>query len=327
MRLAFNPYTYVRVAVMRTLLIKPEGYHKMLKMSFAEMAESLRQTTYKQEIEALALRYQGAMLLEHALNLNLKKTYEKLMRISDEALREVIKAYLFRNDIWNLKTIIRSKTTKMGDDEIKDMLLPGTLKNLDALMKKQTVVEVIKASGLFESAFVDDLKAVKDNVVMLENSLDKEYFHRMDRFASTLSQGGIMREFLKAEIEVTNILTLMKLKEFGLPDERIEAFVIEGRIPKKALKAKDRQAVVERLKGTPYYAVLKQNKEHLFAEAELKRHLLKRTVTLLHKNQLTVDVILAYLLAKEIEILNLKRLIKGKQLGVEDAVIERVLIT
>ena len=42
-KLGFYPYTYVRTAVMKSLLFKKEDYHKMLKMSFSEIEKFLQE--------------------------------------------------------------------------------------------------------------------------------------------------------------------------------------------------------------------------------------------------------------------------------------------
>src|SRR3989338_2754580 len=85
-RLGFYPYTYVRTAVMRTLLISKEEYPKLLKMSFNEITRYLQDSIYKKEIDSLATELSGPELLEIALNRNLATSFEKLRRISPEEL-------------------------------------------------------------------------------------------------------------------------------------------------------------------------------------------------------------------------------------------------
>ena len=44
------PYTYVRTAVMKSLLFSKEDYNKMLKMGFSEIAKFMQDSNYKKEI-------------------------------------------------------------------------------------------------------------------------------------------------------------------------------------------------------------------------------------------------------------------------------------
>ncbi|MFH1408960.1 MAG: V-type ATPase subunit, partial [Nanoarchaeota archaeon] len=144
----------------------------------------------------------------------------------------------------------------------------------------------------------------------------------------------VMKEFLESEIDVNNITTLIKLKHFGvdlheLPDYLIVSSFGEVKLS-QLMKAKDVPQLIHYLKTTRFYPVLKDVSEDqdglIIIEAALHKYLLKRTITLLHQNLFSVDVILAFLLAKEIEIMNLKRLVKGKQLGVQENMIEKVLV-
>src|SRR3989338_2590745 len=92
------PYTYVRVAVMRTLLIKPAEYERLLKMSVPEIIRYLEETEYKKEIDQLALNYSGTELIDQALNKNIVKTFQKLRRISTKTLQKLVEIYFMRKD-------------------------------------------------------------------------------------------------------------------------------------------------------------------------------------------------------------------------------------
>ena len=61
-------------------------------------------------------------------------------------------------------------------------------------------------------------------------------------------------------------------------------------------------------------------------EAELYKYLLRKATLLLHQHPLSVDVILGFMLAKDIEIRNLRVIIKGKQLGLSEEFIEKQLV-
>ena len=61
-------------------------------------------------------------------------------------------------------------------------------------------------------------------------------------------------------------------------------------------------------------------------ETELYKYLLKQSSLLLHQHPLSVDIILGFMLAKDIEIRNLRILIKGKQLGLSEEFIEKQLV-
>jgi len=61
-------------------------------------------------------------------------------------------------------------------------------------------------------------------------------------------------------------------------------------------------------------------------EIDLYKHLLRRSILFMHQHPLSIDVILGYMFAKDIEVRNLKLLIKGKQLGLSEQFMESQLI-
>ena len=72
---------------------------------------------------------------------------------------------------------------------------------------------------------------------------------------------------------------------------------------------------------------IEKKKESLVAiELLLNKYLLDRIILLLHQHPLSVDVIMGYLFAKEIEIKNLKTIVKGKQLGMKEEFIENEIV-
>ena len=61
-------------------------------------------------------------------------------------------------------------------------------------------------------------------------------------------------------------------------------------------------------------------------EINFFKYLLEKSILMLHQNPLSIDVILGYMFAKEIEVRNLKILIKGKQLNLKEEFIENQLV-
>lgn len=345
LKLGFYPYTYARTAVMKSLLFRKEDYQKMLKMGFSEIAKFMQESNYKKEIDGLAREYSGADLLELALNRNLANSFKKLMRISPYELGLLIREYAKRKDIEDIKTIIRGKFT--GTDEksiLNSITAAGTLSFdfLVSLLKKETIEEVLKSSKMIDFAlFADGLKNLKEknNLVGVENALDKFYYSHLIQFSRILPrEGALFRNFLLKEVEVLNTLTLLRLKKAKLGKEIIKEFIIPGgRLSESRITAlaslEDIGEVSRVLESTEYKnAVLrgieefKKNDSLIKLETELYKHLLQQSILLLHQNPLSIDVILGYMFAKDIEVRNLKIIVKGKQLGLKEDFIESQLV-
>ena len=343
LKLGFYPYTYVRTSVMKSLLFKKEDYHKMLKMGFNEIAKFFQDSHYKKEINELAREHSGADLLELALNRNLSASFKKLIRISPYGLGLLISEYIKRKDIEDIKTILRGKFTNAREALILNSLTAaGTLSYdfLASLLKKGTIEEILKNNKIVDfSSLKEGLKDLneKKRLVSIENALDRHYYNSLIRFSKYLpKEGALFKDFLLKEVEILNILTLLRLKKTKLDKEAIKSFIIPGskasRI-KRLADVDDLEELSRALEATEYKDIIikgirefKKNDSLIALETELYKHLLKHSTLLLHQHPLSVDVILGYMFAKDIEARNLKIIVKGKQLGLKEEFIESQLV-
>lgn len=343
------PYTYVRVAVMRTLLIKPQEYERLLKMSVPEIIRYLEETEYKKEIDSFALNYSGTELIDQALNKNIVKTFQKLRRISGEALRELIDIYLVRKDIHNIKTILRGKFTSTSQKELASLLVPAGMLSAEALsslVKLDSAEEVLRNKLTAKLVSFDYLKphleefGKSKNIAKLESALDKFYFNSLVNFVARLSSQGILfKEFITTEIKILNIMTLLRLKREGVSKPEIQKFMIIGADKRQQRKIQDLlntanlDAVIEKLKKLGYSQTIKSGLEEYkksgsltSIEMDFKRYLLRKTLLFEHKNPLSVDTILSFMFAKDMEIRNLQLLIKCKQFNMPENFIREQLV-
>ncbi len=340
--LGTHPYTYARVSVMRSELLKKEEYHRLLKMSLNEIISFLQSSAYKKEIDHLGIKYSGMDLLEMALNSDLVITWNKLRRISRKELRTIIDSYLKRADIWNLKTILRGLHTGTKQETMSAMLLPaGQLSEskLSNLIKPGSVEEFLKslpaAAGIKRSLIDGALSDYneKKSIIGIENLLDREYYRRMIEFSKTIpSQGKLFKQFLDSEIEMLNTINILRLKRAGKTKAEIPAYVI-GKQPaflSKLILSESREETAKllSLNGISESSAKSFIESDSVAdiEIELGKSLLNKTRLLLHQNPLSVDVILGYMFAKEVEVKNLKMLLKSRQLNLEDEFVEKQII-
>lgn len=344
--LGFYPYTYVRTVVMRSLLFRKEDYHKMLKMDFNEIAKFLQDSHYKKEINMLATEHSGADLLELALNKNLAESFKKLIRISSYELGLLIREYIKRKDIEDIKTILRGKFTNTNEKLIANSITAaGTLSYnfFISLLKKESIEDILKNNGIVDfSLLKNSLKDLneKKNLISIENTLDKYYYNHLIQFSGILpKEGALFRNFLLKEVEILNILTLSRLKKAKFGKEIVKDFIILSGDKLKDSKIMnltnfdDFDNLLNALEKTEYKNVilkgieeLKKSGSLITLETELYKYLLRQSILLLHQHPLSIDVILGYMFAKDIEVRNLRIIVKGKQLGLEEEFIESQLV-
>ena len=338
------PYTYARVSAMKAALLKKSSYDKLLKMSLSEATSFLESTEYKKEIDELAVNYKGVELIELAINKNLSNTYIKLRRISNPSLRVLLDTYLRRKDIANIKTVLRGKYTSSGEKEITAMLQPYELSQefLKSLLKKQDIAEILKEIKSISPAIWKQAheKFMETNMLVeIENALDQHYFKQVTDISSKLpTRGTLFKKFLQEEIEIINMLNIIRFKRERMDKKDIQRYVFtSGKGPDTRLKRlinAGNEETAAALESTAYGTIAKRGiteyKEKgtlIYLETDLYRHLLKKALMLVRQMPLVADAILGYLFAKEIEARNLKLIVKAKQLGLAQEFIEDHIIT
>ncbi len=341
------PYTYARVSVMRSLLIRKEEYQKLMKMNVIEITSYLQGSQYRKEIDELAVKFKGLELMELALNRNLANTWAKLKRISPRNLRALISAYLLRVDIWNVKTILRAKYTKLEHEKLQAMLLPSggflSEKAIGELSRKETVEDVLKSVGFVNFAYfgkaLEEFRESK-SLTGVENSLDIFYNSAMGELAGRIPKGGkLFREFIEYELEISAIINVLRLKRAGIASKDIAKYIVAPQsICSLITKMAQAGSASDASKLLESSAKLKQFVENgvkefvasgslVRLELDLYKSLLRRSALLMHQHPLTVEVILGYMLAKEIEVRNLKLLLKSRQLSMPADFAESQLVT
>lgn len=346
LKLGTYPYTYVRTAVMKSFLFRKEDYHKMLKMDFNEIAKFLQDSHYKKNINELATGYSGDDLLELALNRNLAESFKKLIRISPYELGLLIKEYTIRKDIEDIKTILRGKLTNADEKDILGSITAaGTLSYdfLVSLLKKESIEEVLKSNKIIDFAILGEgLKYLneKKSLASIENLFDRYYYTHLLLFSRILpKEGNLFRNFLLEEVEILNILSILRLKRAKLGKDNLKNFVIlsgnktrDSRIM-SLVNLENIEEVSKALERTRYKNVVAKGIEELrksgsliTVEAELYKYLFKQSTLFMHQHPLSIDIILGYMFAKDIETRNIKIIVKGKQLGLSEEFVESQLV-
>ena len=325
LRLGAYPYTFARVSAMKGKLITREEYQKLLKMQLSEIAKFLEEGEYKKEIDVLAVQHSGVPLLTQALEQHFSNVVEKLRRISDEELVLLMDAYLLRRDIANFKTLLRGKKQGLPASELRLGFQAGILpaRVMDQLLQTPDIDALLKefrALGL-PLALGKDLREI-------EHDLDVAYYEHMLAIAALLPrQGALFTNFLLRELDNRNLFTLLRLRQAKVPQNEIAKHLLpQGRRFPVAWLLK--LATTSEEEFTSALAARKVTLDARIPDLEVQhaKVLLDSALLLLHQNPLSVDVILGFLFAKEVEIRNLRMIIMGKHLGVQEQFLEQNLV-
>jgi len=349
---ALSPYTYVRTTVMASQLFTEQDYRKLLKLSLPEIIQFLEESTYKQEMDELASTEGGSQLIEHGIQRNFWRAVDKLRRISDEDVRFFIDVYVWRNDIENIKTLIRGKRAGENITRLRNLFLPGTItkEELVELYEKPTVEALLHAINL---PFIEELERVyaESGLAGLEAAMTHNYYRLTHRIARRIAdEQSLFRKYLLLEVDLMNALTILKLKRTGSPANAIEPYLVDayGDIKpseysiqhrarktffKQLAEAQDIEAAIRLLERSRFKSAVqpginayRATGSLLELEREFDIMLLRQATKLTHKQPMSADVVASYLLAKVIESRNILMLIKGKELDVAESFLERELV-
>lgn len=309
------PYMYARVSAKKKKLYTERDYDNFLKMEVNDISRKMEEGSYKTEINELGSEYSGAELIEKALNLNLANTYENLLEVASEDARPIIRVYLRRFDIINIKRIIRWKETNQSQN-IEHILYPiGTLGLSFEEIREDSVDEIIE--GLeFESSRVDYQAEIEDceTIREIEACLDRLYSEELRDLADS-SGSKEFQKFVRDEQFNQDLKIALRLKKYDVEKEDImeRLFNHEDKL-QELLEAESFEEALEEaeeLTGLPA-----ENMEEF--EKELDRDRLQRALKALHREPLGLSSTIGYIVAKEIEIENMRMIARAKETGIQN---------
>ncbi|MDD1657490.1 MAG: V-type ATP synthase subunit C [Methanomicrobiales archaeon] len=346
------PYIYVctRFRVRRMKLIPQEEYLRMLQMSLPEIIRLIQETEYKREIDELSHSFHGIDLIEVALSWNLAKTYQKVLAIMPEGLREMTESYLRRWDIQNVLSILRGKAQGLPPGKIKEVLIPAGELNRDYLDKiitcaePEKVLESLKRWRLFPVLARELPRAAESgSFSSLENELYKQFYHDiLEETGAGIKGGKEFLEFLRLEIDIRNLQTLFRLRVNGAKGEVVTFFIpggtftVEELVRLHEVSSPDAffDSLTAQLKSRELVSLLGRfRQKNGLAPGTL--HEIESALTLMQYSRLemmarfhpfSIWPILAYIERKKQEITNLRAITRGKQAGLPMEQIRNYLV-
>lgn len=340
-------YACSRVKAKKRFLLSPETYSRMLVMDVHEIGRFLGETQYKEEVTKFAPRYSGAGLIEVAVTRNLGRIYTDILGFTTGHLREMVSYYLQGWDAFNVKTVLRGKTTHVRDEEIIDTLVPaGSLSEdyLKSLVAMGGVQEIMDALSRVPSLRItpEIVREVVDTarLASLEDYLDKmRYYDLLKVISQTNRADKLLRQFIRKEIDATNLKVLLKMKAEKLPEDQISKYLIPGgmefSIEKlRSLAAADGLApTLEELERSETYKEIKAAIDRYKSDRKLSsltvaidKAVIRTSEKFGHFYPLSVLPIINYMIRKKVEVDNIRILGRGKQSALSNKVIEELLV-
>ncbi|MHC1604944.1 MAG: V-type ATPase subunit [Candidatus Methanofastidiosia archaeon] len=320
-------YLNARIAAMKSRLFPMSTYQKMLIMDLAEITRFISEGEYKEDIIELSKSFRGIDLIEYALNLNLARTYQKLINISKGTANVLISGYMKRWDIENIKSILRGSLSGASAQEISETLIPiGKLRfsYLVSLTKKEfsKIKTELEEKEIIPKGY-SDLPA-------LETELDKRYYEEIITLAK-LSKEKEMVSFLEREIDMRNLKIVLRIKKEKENFEKINAEIIP--MGKKitlstisGFKDMEFDETVDTINKLFPELALNKDSSLSTIEQEIDKNQILYGEKISHLHMFSVLSALGFILKKYQEITNLRLIVRGKQLEVSSETIKKMLV-
>jgi V/A-type H+-transporting ATPase subunit C len=332
------PYITARVRAMKSKLMPREVYPKLMNMDIAEITRFIEESEYKENVDELAQQYTDIDLFEHALNQNLARTYRKLQRISRDEPNYLITEYLRHWDIWNIKTILRGKNYGADLEEILDTVVAaGQLgyRQLTEIAGMNSIEDIKAALDLtpYYPVIEDYDGAMLSDV---ENNLDKLYYSRLLASLGSTKAEKLSLKFIRTEIDIKNLKTLFRTKKAALDKTIIFELLIPGGIEIKTADLNKLASLQwsDFLKALEDYSYWSELSDVVSAEmdslkdmeAVLDKYALAFASKISHYYPLSILPIFDYMLNKELEVRNIRTIVRGKEAQLADEIIRKQLV-
>jgi V/A-type H+-transporting ATPase subunit C len=314
-------------------------------MGPAEIARFMEESEYEREMNELGSRHSGVDLIEYALNRNLARHFDALLRFSEGQLYDYIARYLRKFDAWNVKTVIRGIYSDAEREEIEnDLIRAGEFSEarLASLLEAgdiETVVERLDGT-LFGAPTADALAEYEETgaLVPLENAIDRAFYgDLLEGLPDNPDEGtGLYVEFLRAEIDFRNLRNALRLARSGADMDPAEYYIPGGRLFREAelrTLVSNTDQLVERIRQSTYgddlataLNELEEAEGLVEFERALEAALLEYSEQLSNRYPLSVCPVFAFVLAKEHEVDNVRAIARGREAGLTDERIQEELV-
>jgi len=340
-------YACTRVKAKKSFLLARDVYSRMLVMDVYQIGRYLGETQYKDEMAHFASEHSGADLVEVAVTRSLARSCSDILSFTTGHLREMVSYYLKRWDTFNVKTILRGKITNVSEHELFETLVPAGmlseqyLKSLVEMQSLQDIMDSLSKQPMLgiTPEFVREVVDAK-RLASLEDHLDKKlYSDLLLTIEETNSAERILREFVRREVDVTNLKVLLKLKAEKIPEDRIQKYLIPGGMEfdvsklRSLAQAEGISPIIDQLERSSLYPYIKDALERFKSDKKLSgitialdSALIGTSEKFAHFYPLSVLPIVNYMIRKKVEVDNIRMIARGKQNGLSNKVIEDLLV-
>ena len=355
-------YPNARIRGMKSSLLSEKQINSAIKIpTIDEFIIFLENSPYKESLYLQQGKVENSRDVENILLINFIKTNKKVLSFAPSSVKEFLTEYFRRYEIQYIKNLIYYKSENKSENENafdlkffyeKDILSNEIYELSTKLKEAKNVEEIVFTLEITRYKFLrNHLDEYKNSgsVLPLILSLNKYYFDQLRKKIENLPSKDkeIAKQIIGVEIDITNILTLLRkieVKSLNGNEEKkkikikkfliLPSYLLSERIIENSIKCNSVEDLITKLGETSYGKILSEKitefqktKSLLTFELTLEEYLLKRNKRLLEKDPFQIGILLGYLKLKENEIKNLRKIAIGIENKLNEEEINSLIIT
>ncbi len=347
-------YVAARVKAKRGRLLRREDYLKLLKMPVPAITRFIGELEYREQIEVLAKRYHGLDLLEQALDKNQEDLFGQIYGYAKGELKDHIGYLLEMERMHEVKATLRAR---IGEVSPEDFIKVSPAKVRGVNERYYDLVGILEADTLEDA--VDLLKDTPYYYALhemletqprpfltsqpLEDAMTLAYYeHLLETVISGHKNKAnkLFISFIRKEIDVVNIRTILKAKVWGVSGE-LRDLIVPGGLAliddtlEKLLEAQGTKALFEVLAtgSKELYDALSElvpeiGRDQTLSQVSqrLDKYLMEEAQNFSFKYPLSILPVLNFIIRKQAEIDNLRIIVRGKQYNLSEGLIHDQLV-
>lgn len=348
-------YANARIRGHRARLFDNAMYEDLLNAhTLDEVINILDATKYRALLSKEFLLHKGATAVGYAAAAYLCEEFRFCARFYTDQQERSIDVLAADLDVQDFKTVVRGKFAGASyDDIVEHFAGPGLCiprSQLRVLARQKSLEDVVSTALSLKVPLAQELKvgaeqyAISEALIDFDMSLDQAYFAWARKQTEKMSPlSSPIRAYVEGRIDAQNIMTLARVvtarEASGLVHD-VGRFYIPGgtvfstlEVFLKASEVHGIEALSQRVKNPHFSRVIMQQSAeyHLSGSLVSLDHALRQHIRLaaisVGKMQINqVGVCVAYLLALENEVTNIRLIAHAKAFKVENADIKKELI-
>ena len=299
--------------------------------SLEEFVDRLRITPYAQYVTELPRPYEQ-LSLEKAFRHSLVDLHYRLMNVTPRA--HVISVYFYRYVASNLKTVLRAKGLGKSFDEIQaglDLHAEELLRIRDEVVRaataatmEETIEELKKTFLGVDASLAYSVWMEKADLSILDTAIDKAFYNKLLKAykKTPRRERSSLKDFIEYEIDLYQIVTLLRAKTWEIPPATIREFILEktfklsSDIVDDIVESEGFEDAVKLLQLTEYGKFLPadvKNPEEVVTSIEkgVRDRIYKTAGRMYTARPFSLGVVMSTILLKEVEVKNLTTIAIG----------------